>query len=97
MPGGDEVPALGIAVAPDLDGEDALVAFVDQAIAHGLSRQVDGDFMDAEVVLREDPQPVLHVVVVVRRPNRVQVIPPAGDLETVVAPLAGRPGDLLEG
>src|SRR3954453_2183344 len=44
----------------------------------------------------EDVQPALDVGVVLGGMPDVQVLPGAGDLQTVIAPPGGKPGDLLE-
>lgn len=89
--------AFRFAVAPDFRGQDALVAFIDGVIADSLAGQVVGDSEDFEVVLLKDVQPALEVVVVLGSAAGVQVVAPAGDLQPVKAPLAGKPRHFLKG
>src|SRR5205085_1511244 len=88
---------LGVAVTPDVGGQDPLVPLVDGVVADGLPGQVAGDRVDGEAVLLEDLPAPGHVVVLRDGPAYVEVVAPAGDLETVVAPAGGEPADLLEG
>ena len=53
-------------------------------------------FQMDEPVLREDAEPVLHVDVVVRCPDGIEVVSPAGDLEAVEPPLPRKARHLLE-
>ena len=84
-----------VTVAPHLIGEDVAVALIDRVVAHGLALEVVRDGPDLESMPLEQVELALHVLVVVPAP-RVEVVAPAGDLESVVAPLCGEPGDLLE-
>lgn len=87
---------LGVAVAPDRGGQDALVPLVDRVVADGLADQVVGDREDLQVVLRELLALAVEVVALGQRPVDLEVVAPAGDLQAVVAPLGGEPADLLE-
>ena len=87
--------ALRVAVAPDPVRQDVAVPLVDRVVAHRLAGQVIRDRVDLQPVALEDVEPALHVLRVV--PTRdVEVVAPAGDLEAVVAPLAGESGHLFE-
>ena len=73
------------------------MAGVDRVVADRLALEVVGDRPHLQPVALEDRVPAGHVVVVLGRPPHVEVIAPAGDLQPVVAPLAGEPGHLGEG
>ena len=94
--GGPPPHALRLAVAPDPGGQDALVPLVDRVVADGLPGEVVGDRVHLQAVLLEDVPAALHVAGVLDGRPRVEVVAPAGDLQPVVAPLAGQPGHLLE-
>lgn len=105
--GGALADALRIAVAPDLRGEDGLVALVDR-IADGLADEVIGNGVAAQAVLLELRPKRRHIVVFLERAPDLEVVAPAGELDAVVAhffdegeefvqgqirPLAGEEGD----
>jgi hypothetical protein len=94
--GGTLPHALGLPVSPHPRGQDALVAGVDRVVADGLAGEVVGDREDPQAVLLQDVVAAPDVVVVLHGRPRVEVVAPAGDLQPVVAPLAGEPGHLLE-
>ena len=87
---------LRVAVAPDPGREDALVALVDRVVAHGLPGQVAGDGVHRQAVALEDLAAARDVGRVGERLVDLEVVTPAGDLQPVVAPSGGQPGDLLE-
>src|SRR5215217_3684627 len=87
--------ALGIAVAPDLRREHALVPGVDR-IADRLAHEVVADRPAAEPVTLEQRAPAGGVAGVAHRLGDVEVITPAGELEPVEAPLGALAGELLE-
>src|SRR5690606_37728441 len=87
--------ALGVAVAPHDVRQDVAVALVDRVLAHRLALEVVRDRADLEVVLRQQVELALDVLVVVPAPG-VEVVPPAGDLQPVVAPAGREPRHLLE-
>src|SRR5580700_7143792 len=89
--------AFRLAVAPDTGRQDRLVAGVDGVIADGLADKVVRDGPALQVVLRQQLVPAGQVPVLAQRPADVEVIPPAGEFEAVVAPLACVPADLLQG
>jgi hypothetical protein len=64
------------------------MALVDQ-IADGLADKVVADGITLKAVLAQDLPAALDVTVVRQRPLHVEVIPPAGELQAVVAPLLG--------
>ncbi len=95
--GGPLPHALGLAVAPDPRRQDALVPLVDRVVADGLADEVVGDRPDLQPVLVEELAPALRRSRRPRpRPMDLEVVAPAGDLQPVVAPVAGQPADLLE-
>ena len=76
--------AFRITVAPDVCGENALVAFVD-VIAGGLADEVRGDCPAAEVVLREEFPDGLDVARLVDGADDIEVVAPTGELDAFVA------------
>ena len=99
--------AFRIAVAPDVGGQDALVAFVD-VVAGGLADEVRRDRPAAEVVLLQEFPDGLDVALLVDGADDIEVVAPAGELDAFVAhgfdlgqevgdlevgPLAGEEGD----
>ena len=73
-----------------------MVPLVDRVVADGLPGEVVGDRADLELVLRQRVQ-LSGRRRCPRRPARVEVVAPAGDLQPVVPPPGGEPADLLEG
>ena len=93
--GGAPPHPLGIAVAPDLRREHALVALVDR-IAHALADEVVADRPAAEPVALEQLAPAGRVAGVAHRLGDVEVIAPARQLEPVEAPLGALAGELVD-
>ena len=87
---------LGVAVAPDPVGQDPAVALVDGVVADRLPLEVVADGEDLEVVLLQRLPLRRDVRVVLDRSPRVEVVAPASDLESVVAPARGEATHLLE-
>ena len=78
----------GVAIAPDVVGQNGLVADVD-IVADRLAHQVVRDGEQLEVVLLEQFAFAGAVGVVGERLLDFEVISPAGQFETIKAPLAG--------
>ena len=81
----------GVAIAPDVRRQDRLVAFVD-AVADGLADEVAGDRVYGEVMALELLALRRAVARLADRPRHIEVVPPAGQFQSVVAerhPLAG--------
>ncbi len=95
--GGPLPDAFGVAVAPDAVGQDPAVALVDRVVADGLSLEVVGDREELQVVLLQQVELVPHVAVVLGGLPDIEVVPPAGDLQPVIAPLGREPAHLDEG
>ena len=76
--------AFRIAVAPDVGGEDALVAFVD-VVAGSLTDEMRGDRPATEVVLREQLPDGLDVARLVDGADDIEVVAPTGELDAFVA------------
>ena len=95
--GGPLPDPLGIAVAPDVGGQDVLVPLVDRVVADGLPDEVVGDRPHPQAVPLEDLAASRHVVVLGQGAVHLEVVAPAGDLEPVVPPGGGQPAYLLEG
>ena len=93
--GGALADALGVAVAPHVGRDDALVAGVDR-IADRLADEVVADRPDVQAVALEQLAPLAAVGVVGERGVDVEVVAPAGELEAVEAPGAGLRGELGE-
>ena len=72
------------------------MARIDRVVTDSLTGEVVGDRVDLEAVLLQDVVARLDVLRVLDGLPRVEVIAPAGDLEPVIAPLAGKARDLLE-
>jgi hypothetical protein len=89
------VDAVGLAVAPDMGGQDRLVALVDP-IADGLADEVARDRVDGEVIPLERIALRGAVAALLERPSDVEVVAPAGQLETLVAELLRLAGEILE-
>src|SRR3954451_22394508 len=87
--------ALGIAVAPHLGREDALVALVDR-IADRLAHQVVADGVALESVALEELAPRGGVGWLRDRAIDVEVVAPARQLQAVETPLRDLGGQLLE-
>src|SRR5205823_1893642 len=62
--GGALAHTLGVAIAPDVAGQNALVALVDDGITHGLAHHVVADGVAAEPVPVENVPARAHVGVV---------------------------------
>src|SRR6476619_2930398 len=95
--GGSPAYALWIAVAPDARVDHVLVAIVDDRLAHRLAIDVIRYCPTPKPVLFEEILPALNVAVVLGRFGNIEMITPAGDLQSVIAPCRGEPGHLLEG
>ena len=93
--GGPLPDALRVAVAPDVLGQDALVARVDR-VADGLADEVRADRPAVEPVALEQLALRAAVAVVAKRLVDLEVVAPAGELEAVEVPLAALGGELLE-
>ncbi len=76
---------LGVAVAPDLGRQDPLVPCVDR-VADRLADEVRADRPAAEPVPLEQLALRLHVAGIGDGPVDLEVISPAGELDTVEAP-----------
>ncbi len=73
------------------------MALVDGVVANGLSHKVIRDGPDSETVALEDLATPGHIVVLGQCSVDLEVVAPAGDLETVVTPGGGQTAYLLEG
>ena len=76
---------LRVAVAPHSRREDGLVARVD-SVAHRLADEVVADRVDGEAVPGEQLMSAPAVGRIGERGPNVEVVPPAGEFEAVVAP-----------
>ena len=76
--------AFRIAVAPDVGGQDALVAFVD-VVAGGLADEVGGDRPATEIVLREEFPDGFDVARLVDGADDIEVVAPTGEFDAFVA------------
>jgi hypothetical protein len=72
------------------------VALVDRVVADRLPDEVVGDGEDLQVVLGQQLEATGDVRLVGQRLVDLEVVTPAGDLQSVVAPLGGEPAHLLE-
>ncbi|CAM5247635.1 hypothetical protein SGRIM128S_08849 [Streptomyces griseomycini] len=88
--------ALRLTVTPHLPRQDRPVAFVDDRVTHGLAHQMVGDRPALETVLVQEPVPGGEVGRVGQSLVDLEVIAPAGELETVVTEVTGQPADLLQ-
>src|SRR5699024_9675397 len=82
--GGARPDALGFAVAPDPVREDVAVSLVQRVVTDRLALEVVGDGPDTQAVALQDVPPGLEVGVVLCGAPDVEVVAPAGDLQTVV-------------
>jgi hypothetical protein len=87
--------ALGVAVAPDLRRQHALVAGVDR-IAHRLADEVGAQRPAAQSVAFEQLAPAARVLGLGQRAVDLEVVPPARELQPVVAPRRALARQLLE-
>ena len=87
--GGAAAHTLGLAVAPHLGRQDALVARVDR-VAHRLAHEVRAQGPAAQPVALEELAAPLGVVGLRQRAVDLEVVAPARELEPVVAPEAQR-------
>ena len=71
---------LGLSVAPDARGQDALVPFVDRVVADRLADEVRRDRPALQAVLFQQRVPSGQVAVLTQRPVDLEVVSPAGDL-----------------
>ena len=72
------------------------MALVD-AVADRLSDEMRADREDVQVIALEDLLPRAAIRVVGERLVDLEVVAPAGELEAVEAPVAGRHGEILDG
>ena len=86
--GGPGVDAGRIAVAPDVRRQDGLVPRVD-LVQHGLADQVGADGVQLQVVALQQVASAGAIAVVGQRLVDLEMVAPAGQLEAVVAELAG--------
>ncbi len=86
---------LGIAVAPHNIRQDVPVPLIDGIIAYRLALQMVGDGVNLEPVLLQDVAAALDVLLVIP-PPRVQMVAPAGNLQTVIPPLRSKARHFLE-
>ena len=86
--GGARAHALGIAVAPHLGRQDALVARVDR-VAHRLADEVVADRPAPEAVALQQLAPAGGVVGLGQRAVDLEVVAPARQLEAVEAERRG--------
>ena len=99
--------AFGLAVTPDIGGQDGLVAFINQ-IAHGLAHEMGGDGVAGESMLGKQCPFLRYIVRLSQGAVDFEMIAPAGEFHAVVAhgpglgsefrereigPLAGEKGD----
>src|SRR5665647_2432613 len=95
--GGALPHALRVAVAPHVVREHVAVPLIDRVVTDGLTLEVVGDRVHLQVVPLEQVELALDVGVVLGALPGVQVVAPAGELQTLIAPLGRQPCDLLEG
>src|SRR3954447_10471311 len=91
--GGPRAHARGIPVAPDFTGKDGLVAGID-GVADRLADEMGADGPAAQAVALEQLSVRRAVAVLGQGARHVEVVAPAGQLQAVVAPLAGHAGQL---
>ena len=84
-----------IAVAPDVRRQDGFMSCVDR-VEHGLAHQVRADRVDFQVVAFEQIAAAGAVAVVGQRLVDFEVIAPAGQLQPLIAKLAGLARDVLQ-
>ena len=94
--GGPLPDSLGLAVAPDVVGQNQLVPLIDQ-VANRLPDQVVGDCPDFQPILAQKVVASLAVVLVGERLLDIEVIAPAGQFDALVTPFAGLLADDFEG
>ena len=87
--------SLGVAVAPELGGEDRTVALVDR-VADALADEMCRDRKALEAMTVEDLPARIGVAGVGERLADVEVVAPASELEPVEAPAGSLLGELLE-
>ena len=95
LPGGPLAHPLGIAVAPDVGRQDRLVPSVD-VVAHGLADEVTRDRVAGEAVVFEQRPLFMDVFLAARGGVDVEMIAPAGELDSIVAHLLDEGGQLFE-
>jgi hypothetical protein len=84
--GGALADAFGLTVAPDLGGEDSLVALVD-GIADRLPDEVVGEGVASQAIgLKLFPE-IAYVAIFVKRTADLEMVTPAGEFDAVVAHL----------
>ena len=94
--GGSGIDFLRIAVAPDVWWQDGLVTGVN-VVQHRLADQMPTDGEHLQIVLFQQFTLLRTVVVLVERLVDLEVIAPAGQLESIVAEAANLPGQLGHG
>jgi len=87
---------LGVAVAPQARGQDALMALINRVIGHTLAYQVAADGKTLQVVLLQQRPLLPDVLVVLQRLIYLEVVSPAGELQAVKTPRAGLLRQLLQ-
>ena len=81
---------LSLTVAPQPLGQDPLVPLIDGVVADRLTDKMIRQSPRLQVVRGQDLLPLLDVPRFVDGSMNVEVVSPAGDFETVIAPLAGQ-------
>jgi hypothetical protein len=94
--GGPLAHALGVAVAPDVGRQDGLVALVD-VVADRLADEVAGDGVAGQAVVLEERPLVVDVFLARGGGIDIEVVAPAGELDTIVAHLLDERGEFFEG
>ena len=93
--GGPGVDAGRIAVAPHVRRQDRLVPLVDR-VEHGLADQVRADGVDLQVVALQQVAAAGAIAVVGQRLVDFEMVAPAGQLQALIAELAGLAGQVFQ-
>src|SRR5205823_5328898 len=85
----------GIAVAPDIVGQDSAMAWFDR-VAHRLADAVGAEYRGLKIMSGEQVELLLAVVVVADCPLDFEMIGPAAELDALVAPFGDLGGELAQ-
>ena len=94
--GGALADALGVAVAPDIGGENGFVALVD-VVTDGLADQVAGDGVAGEAVVLQHRPFFVDVFLGGGGDVDIEVVAPAGEFDAIVAHFFGEGREFFEG